>query len=149
MQAKLRLGTNFTAVKSFLRQCSGLLLPLLLLVLPACQRPEEPTRPADLLPKERMIGLLAELHVLEARVEGSRLHPDSARALYLAEHKALLKKTQVTDSTFQRSYRYYGIHGKDLDEIYKAVIDTLKQQETRLDSAAARANRLRKPLPPH
>jgi hypothetical protein len=96
-----------------------------------------------------MIGLLAELHVLEARVEGSRLHPDSARALYLAEHKALLKKTQVTDSTFQRSYRYYGIHGKDLDEIYKAVIDTLRQRETRLDSAAARANRLRKPLPPH
>nr|WP_262907565.1 DUF4296 domain-containing protein [Hymenobacter sp. BT770] len=133
MAAKLRLGSNFVPVKSFRRRCLGVLLPSLLLAVPACQRPEEPPKPADLLPKEKMIALLADLHVLEARVESSRLQPDSARALYLSQEKELLAKRAATDSAFQRSYRYYFIHGKDLDDIYKAVIDTLGRREKKLD----------------
>ena len=119
-------------MKSFRRCCLGLLLPSFLLALPACQRPEEPPRPADLLPKERMVLLLADLHLLEARVENSRLPPDSSRALYLTQQKDLLLKRAVSDSAFQRSYRYYGIHGKDLDDIYGAVIDTLGRREAKL-----------------
>lgn len=121
-------------MKSFRRCCLGLLLGPL---LPACQRPEEPPRPADLLPKEKIIPLLADLHTLEARVESSRLSPDSARAMFQAQQKALLWKREVSDSAFKRSYRYYGIHGKDLDDIYGAVIDTLGRREAALDPAAA------------
>ena len=119
-------------MKTFLRHGRSLLLAPLLLALPACQRPEEPPRPADLLPKERMVLLLADLHLLEARVENSRLPPDSSRALYLTQQKDLLLKRAVSDSAFQRSYRYYGIHGKDLDDIYGAVIDTLGRREAKL-----------------
>lgn len=105
------------------------LLPALLLGLPACERPEEIPKPADLLPKERMISLMADIHQLEAQVENSRLAPDSARALYLAEQKNLLWKWDVTDSAVQRSYRYYGAHGKDMPDLYQAVIDTLKVRQ--------------------
>ena len=108
------------------------LLPALLLTLAACQRPEEPPLPVDLLSKERLVPLLADLHQLEAQVENSRLSPDSARALYLAEQKKLFWRRQVTDSALQRSYRYYGVHGKDLPEIYQTVIDTLKQRQNKL-----------------
>ncbi|MBU6121304.1 DUF4296 domain-containing protein [Hymenobacter siberiensis] len=118
-------------MKSFRRCCLGL-VPLLL-ALPACQRPEEPPMPADLIPREHMAQMLADLHQLEAQVESSRLSPDSGRALYLAQHKSLLWKHEVTDSAFQRSYRYYGIHGKDLNEIYAGVIDTLNHRETKLN----------------
>ncbi len=79
-----------------------------------------------------MTALLTDLHVLEARLENSRLSPDSSRALYLSQHKLVMQKRQVTDSAFQRSYRYYSIHGKDLDNIYKVVIDTLKARENRM-----------------
>ena len=127
-------------MKSFRRRCQALLLAPLLLALPACQRPEEPPRPPDLLTKEQLVPLLADLHVLEARVEGSRLSPDSSRALYQAEQKNILWKREVTDSAFQRSYRYYGIHGKDLDDIYGAVIDTLKRREDRFGPAPAPAH---------
>ena len=137
MAAKLRPAPNFTAVKSFNHCCLSLLLASLLLTLPACQRPEEPLRPADLLPKERLIPLIADLHLLEAQVEGSRLSPDSSRALYLSEQKNLLSKRGVTDSAFQRSYRYYGIHGKDLDDIYGAVIDTLTRREAKFKPPVA------------
>ncbi len=131
MAAKLRPAPNFARVKSFRRCCLGLLLAPALLALPACQRPEEPLRPADLLPKEQLIPVLADLHVLEARVEASRLSPDSSRALFLAQQQAMLWQSGITDSSFQRSYRYYGIHGKDLDEIYGAVIDTLERREAK------------------
>ena len=108
-------------------------------MLPACDRPEDPLAPADLLPKERLIPLLADLHVLEARIESSRLSPDSARALYLSQQKAALSKRKVTDSAFHRSYRYYSIHGKDLNEIYKIVIDTLTRREVKFEKPGASA----------
>ena len=120
---------------SYRRGRAGLRAPLLRAAA-ACQRPEEPVPPADLLPKAQLIPLLADLHVLEARVENSRLSPDSSRALYVSEEKNLLWSHQVTDSVFRRSYRYYGIHGKDLDEVYGAVIDTLTQREAKLGPAA-------------
>lgn len=116
-------------MKTFCRRGLAPLLPALLLTLAACQRPEEAPRPADLIPKERMVPLLADLQQLEAQVEDSRLPTDSAKALFLAEQKKLLWQRQVKDSTLQRSYRYYGSHGKDLPEIYQAVIDTLKERQ--------------------
>lgn len=125
-------------MKSFPRRCLGLLLAPLLLVGPACERPEEPLQPTELLPREKMIAVLANLQVLEARVENSRLPPDSARALYLTQQKVLFQQHAVTDSAFHRSYRYYNTHGKDLAEIYQAVIDTLSQRAAKLDSAAQR-----------
>ncbi|GAA4034144.1 hypothetical protein GCM10022409_18090 [Hymenobacter glaciei] len=120
-------------MKSFCRRGLAPLLPSLLVALAACQRPEEVPRPADLLPKERMVAVLADLQQLEAQVENSRLQPDSARSLFLAEQKKSFWQRQVTDSTLQRSYRYYGSHGKDLTEIYQAVIDTLKARQKKFD----------------
>ncbi len=109
-----------------------LVAALLALTFSACQRPETLPPPADLLPREKIGGLLAELHLLEARVENTRLSPDSARALFLAQQRNLLWQASISDSTFQRSYRYYSVHGKDLDEIYQAVIDTLGRREFRM-----------------
>ncbi|GAB2874565.1 DUF4296 domain-containing protein [Hymenobacter ruber] len=124
-------------MNSFRRRCLGLVLAPLLLALPACQRPEEAPLPADLVPREKMAQMLADLHQLEAQIESSRLSPDSSRALFLAQQKNMLWKHEVSDSTFQRSYRYYGIHNKDLNEIYAGVIDTLNKREARLNPAKA------------
>lgn len=103
----------------------------LLALLAACQRPEEAVPPAHLLPKPQLIGLLIDLHVLEARLDLSRLSPDSARALYLREQQRLFRQWKVSDSTFHRSYQYYSAHNKDLDEIYGIVIDSLTKREAR------------------
>nr|WP_262894998.1 DUF4296 domain-containing protein [Hymenobacter negativus] len=90
-----------------------------------------------MVPREKMAQMLADLHQLEAQIESSHLSPDSSRALFLAQQKNLLWKHEVSDSTFQRSYRYYGIHNKDLNEIYAGVIDTLNKREARLNPAKA------------
>ncbi|WP_161599497.1 DUF4296 domain-containing protein [Hymenobacter nivis] len=101
--------------------------------LPACQRPEEPLRPADLVPRPQLVGALVDLHLLEARVENAALKPDSARALFLAQQKNVFRTHRMTDSSFQHSVRYYGVHGKDLDEIYVVVVDSLEHKVKRLD----------------
>lgn len=110
------------------------LLALSLLLAAGCTRPEEVLRPANLIPKEQMVSLLTRLHLLEARVEVSRMSPDSARALFLSQERELLWQHNVPadDSTFERSYRYYATHAKDLDEIYTVVIDSLQAEQRRL-----------------
>ncbi|RYY19123.1 MAG: DUF4296 domain-containing protein [Cytophagaceae bacterium] len=114
-----------------LRAVSGLLLAL----LGSCATPEEVPPPKQLLPKEKVVSLLVQLHVLEARVEASHLSPDSARALFQQQKNEILRKNDVPqkDSLLQRSYRYYAVNHKDMDEIYKAIIDSLEHREALLN----------------
>ena len=104
------------------------------LLATGCARPEQVPTPAVLLPKEKMVSLLVQIHLLEARVETSHLPPDSARALFLSQQRDLLWRNGVAqpDSVFERSYRYYATHAKDLDEIYAVVIDSLTQRAKKM-----------------
>jgi len=108
---------------------------LCLAVLGGCAIPEEVAPPRQLLPKDKMVSLLVQLHLLEARVEGSRLPPDSARALFQAQKTALLWKNDLkaADSLLEHSYRFYAVNNKDMDEIYKAVVDSLERREAQLN----------------
>ncbi len=106
----------------------------LLLALAGCARPEQVLPPPNLLSKEEITSLLIQIHLLEARLESSRLPPDSARALFQSQQSELMWEHKVpeTDSAFERSYRYYATHNKDLDEIYAVVIDSLQAQEKKM-----------------
>ena len=107
---------------------------LLLALLASCAMPEEVKPPDPLLPKEKLVSLLVQLHILESRIEASRLPPDSARALFQSQKSEILWKNNVSekDSLLPHSYRYYAINHKDMDEIYKAVIDSLALREVRM-----------------
>ena len=106
----------------------------LLLAVAGCARPEQVLPPPDVLSKEEVISLLVQFHLLESRIESSRLAPDSARALFQTMHDEVLRRRQLkaADSTFERSYRYYAMNGKDLDGIYAAVIDSLAAREKKM-----------------
>jgi hypothetical protein len=114
-----------------------LLVPAALL-LGQCGRPEEPTRPEQLLPRQQMVRLLADIHLLEARVEASRLNPDSSKVLYNEHVKKLYRGHNTNETTFRESMQYYAVHGKDLEEIYAAVVDTLAMREVRMGTAAGK-----------
>ncbi|OUJ74145.1 hypothetical protein BXP70_10420 [Hymenobacter crusticola] len=106
---------------------------LLTLAFTQCQRPDEPMRPQLLLPKDKMTSLLTNLHLAEARVEASRLAPDSARAMFNQLRRDLFWRYETTDSAFYQSYRYYAVHDKDLDKIYGDVIDSLSMREMKME----------------
>ena len=123
----------FCIVKTLLPRAFPLVLSLLLSGLfSGCQTSEEVVPPQPLMPRPQIVSLLADLHTLEARVEAAGLSPDSARALYLQQQKAILWRREVSDSLFLQSYRYYASHGKDLDEIYSVVIDTLAMRQVKV-----------------
>nr|WP_262898879.1 DUF4296 domain-containing protein [Hymenobacter sp. ISL-91] len=81
------------------------------------------------MPPDKMVGLLIELHTLEARTEAAALPPDSSRALFRQEKKKLYWRHEVTDSLFTQSFRYYATQGKELHTIYQSVIDSLTARE--------------------
>ena len=114
----------------------------LVLAAAGCARPEQVLPPPNLLPKEEFTSLLIEFHLLESRIESSRLAPDSARALFQIMHRDVLwqHKLNEADSIFERSYRYYAMNGKDLDGIYAVVMDSLAAREKKMGAT---------PLPPH
>ena len=107
---------------------------MLLAVLGGCATPEDVPPPKQLLPKEKLVSLLVQLHLLEARVEASRLSPDSARAIFQQKKSEILWKNDVSekDSVLQHSFRYYAVNKKDMDEIYKSVIDSLERREAQM-----------------
>ncbi|SDX40231.1 protein of unknown function [Hymenobacter psychrophilus] len=105
------------------------LLSALLLTASACQKTDEVPAPAQLLPPDKMVNLLVELHTLEARVESAGLTPDSSRALFRQEQKKIYWRHEVSDSTFTQSFRYYAIQGQELNKLYKSVVDSLATLE--------------------
>lgn len=110
----------------------------LLLALAGCDRPEQVLPPPNLLSKQEVASLLIQFHLLESRLESSRLSPDSARALFLSQQKEVLWQHHlpVDDSAFEHSYRYYSTHAKDLDEIYVGVIDSLEAMHLKMGGTA-------------
>ncbi|NVO84350.1 DUF4296 domain-containing protein [Hymenobacter terrestris] len=105
------------------------LLTALLLTASACQKAEEVPATAQLLPPDKMVSVLIELHTLEARTEAALLPPDSSRALFRQEQKKVYWRHEVSDSTFTQSFRYYAVRGKELNTIYQSVIDSLATRE--------------------
>jgi hypothetical protein len=128
ISAKLRVPPNFANVKK-LPICLALMLSVL---LANCQRPEEAVPPSSLLPKEKMVQLLVELHLNESRVEAAHLRADSAQALYNHLQKDMFWRHEVSDSAFWQSYRYYAVHNKDLDEMYGIVLDSIAMRKAML-----------------
>jgi len=128
----------------FVAQSGPVIIGLLLALLTGCAIPEEVAPPPQLLSKDELTTLLVQLHLLEARVESSRLSPDSARALFQQQKSEILRKNNVSekDSVLPRSYRFYAVNHKDMDEIYKNVIDSLEHRAAKLNDGA-------KPTPQH
>jgi len=116
------------------RAYSLILSVLFVGLLLGCQRADDAPPPQPLMPREQLVSVLADLHLLEAQVENAHLSGDSARALYLQQQKSIFWGYEVTDSLFQQSFRYYASHGKDLDDIYGVVLDTLAARQTKLSS---------------
>jgi hypothetical protein len=128
----------------FVAQPGQVITGLLLALLTGCAMPEEVKPPPQLLSKDELVTLLVQLHLLEARVESSRLSPDSARALFQQQKSEILRKSNVSekDSVLQRSYRFYAVNHKDMDEIYKNVIDSLEHRAAKLNGGTP-------PIPQH
>lgn len=114
---------------SILRSANWLCLLLAgTLLVSACQ-PAEDKRPDNMIPREQMADILADIHLAEARVSRLGLgSSDSSNIVYKRLEKQILKKFKVNTAAYTDSYIYYSAHPVEMDTLYKRVLEILKKK---------------------
>ncbi len=85
--------------------------------------------PQGVLPESKMVPILVDIHLAEARANVMNPHLDSAR-LYFAVYKdSIFKKNNVTKIEFDSSYSYYMHNIALMDKIYMTVVDSLSLRQ--------------------
>ncbi|MEZ0608397.1 DUF4296 domain-containing protein [Fibrella sp. WM1] len=85
-------------------------------------------KPANLVPEETMVKILAQVHLNEARISKYSLgSTDSASILFNRLQAKTLKQYGVDTSAYTKSYIYYSARPADLARIYERVVEQLKE----------------------
>ena len=77
------------------------------------------------IPKEKMVNILIEIHLLEEKINQLNYPKDSSKYIYELFEEEIFKKYDISDEEYRSSYSYYFFDPKQLDEIYQSVIDSL------------------------
>lgn len=98
----------------------------------ACNNANKP--PEGILSKEKMVGILLDMHIAEAQVNTLSINRDSSRLIFHHYEQEIYEEHNVADSIYLASYNYYLGQVKDMDEIYSAVVDSLSLRERLLNT---------------
>lgn len=91
----------------------------------ACTAPED-QRPDNLIDEDRMVDILTEVHIAEARVSRLSLRStDSSNIVYKHLENQIFKKFDVDTAAYRKSYIFYSSHPADMEAIYKKVTEKL------------------------
>ena len=88
--------------------------------------------PENLVPQDKMVQILADIHVAEAQVEAKVVYPDTAIMAFNYIEREIFKKHGVTEQEFRDTYQYYKDNLKEMDKLYEIIVDTLSLRETKL-----------------
>jgi len=109
------------------------LKPIILLcltfLLSCASETELDVKPADLIPEEKMIDVLIDVHVTESALSLKNFNRDSSLKLFVYYKEDIFKEHQISEKQFQESFDYYAKHSKQFDHMYEVVIDSLKVKE--------------------
>ncbi|MDB5256529.1 MAG: hypothetical protein JWM14_1224 [Chitinophagaceae bacterium] len=100
------------------------LLLLFVLGLTACNSKEE-SRPAAVIPREKMVSIMADIHMAEGIISAREYTKDSSLLLFSELENQLLAKHGVTQKEFKDSYNWYTSHVDEYKQLYTIVVDTL------------------------
>lgn len=90
-----------------------------------CQTETAEKIPADIIPKDLMIPILVDVHMLESGIQTQNFNRDSSIILYESMSKKIWEKHQITEEQFRNSMIYYAQNAKVLDDIYSIVLDSV------------------------
>ncbi|MDX5420983.1 MAG: DUF4296 domain-containing protein [Hymenobacteraceae bacterium] len=85
-----------------------------------------------MIEKERMVRILADVHMAEAQVEHALVYPDTALMTFNHQQQLILDKHGVSQEEFRDTYRYYLVNVKEMDALYETIIDTLSVREAKI-----------------
>ncbi|WP_299700000.1 DUF4296 domain-containing protein [uncultured Pontibacter sp.] len=113
---------------------------LSLAVLASCGQTSDKT-PKNLLPEQKLVQILADVHVAEARIENRIVYPDTAMMLYSLEQQRILEAHGVEEKLFRDTYRYYLSDIKKMNRLYEIILDTLSVREAKLRAGSEAPSR--------
>lgn len=88
-----------------------------------------------MVPREKMVQILADVHTREAQIERAVVYPDTALMIFNREKKLILENYGVSEQQFKDTYKYYLDNVEAMDKLYETIIDTLSVRETKLKAA--------------
>lgn len=89
----------------------------------ACSKNE--SIPSGVLPPQKMVSILTDVHELEAKILLLKLDYDSSVALFKQQQALLFEKHSVNDSVYNKSFDYYLNRVELMNKIYEGVVDSL------------------------
>lgn len=81
--------------------------------------------PHYILPQEKMVEVLIDIHLTEGKVKYLPFSDDSLQVLYTLLENDVFLKHKVSDSIFTHSMRYYMDDLSEMEQIYARVYDSL------------------------
>ncbi|MBC7485593.1 MAG: DUF4296 domain-containing protein [Cytophagaceae bacterium] len=100
------------------------LLLLFVLGLTACKTEQE-SRPAALIPQQKMVSIMADIHMAEGIISAKEYSKDSSLLLFAELENQMLAKHGVSKKEFKESYNWYVSHVNEYKALYTIVVDTL------------------------
>lgn len=113
-----------------LKGCSVLVVVLVLLA--SCQSREKV--PAGILDRDKMVHSIIAIYLAEEKLKALDIQNDSAKKFFNSMDDKVFEKLGTSDSILKKSFDYYMLHTKELEEIYSAVVDSLNLMEQRAPS---------------
>ena len=98
-------------------------------ILISCSKKEEKI-PENILPKDKMIRLMVDVHIAEATIQSRNLGiNDSTKTIAAGYYKNIFEKNRISEQQFRESFLYYSHHLEIFNKIYEEVINELSKKQ--------------------
>nr|WP_304608536.1 DUF4296 domain-containing protein [Pontibacter anaerobius] len=87
-----------------------------------------------MIPQEKMVRILADIHTTEALIETNVIYPDTALMSFNQEQAKIFEQYDVTQEQFKDTYNYYLRNIEEMDVLYEIVVDTLSVRESKMQA---------------
>jgi len=105
---------------------------IILTFLYACAR-EEVSIPDNILPQEKMVQVLTDIHIAEVTANYKSL-ADTNKADIKSLYSHVYKEHSITAEEYKRSYQFYLDHPTLLNKLYDEVITELSRRQTEIQN---------------
>lgn len=134
-------------------------LILFIIFFTACKTKND-KKPDVLVPKEKMVNILTDMHRLEGKVNNLGIQSiDTTQFFFRKLEAEVFKNYDVDTASYYQSYKYYLINPEDFKEIYSDVVkqitaknkeDSLaesKRKKLQIDTTKKDTSKIVKPKP--
>jgi hypothetical protein len=88
-------------------------------------------KPKNLISRNGMALILADMHLADAGLQAMSLSPDSLKRSSAGYDVFIFEKHETTEKDFETSFDYYLSKPNEMDSVYQEVIELLSEQEAK------------------